>query len=57
MGVGEWIPRGVGAFLIQRIILQTLDFYKVFFGRFPKKKLQYNFPKMIGGVEDRLEFF
>ena len=41
----------------QKFILQILDLYKELFLDVFRKKLQYNFPKMIGGVEGRLEFF
>ena len=39
---------GRGSFSFPIFILQILDLYKVFFGRF-LKKLQYNFPKIRGG--------
>ena len=46
-----------GSFSIQKFILQILNLSKGLFLDVFRKKLQYNFPKMIGRVEGRLEFF
>ena len=46
----EKVQRGGGIFSIQKIILQVLDLNKWFFSRRFPKKMQYEFPKMRGGM-------
>ena len=53
----EKFQRAGGSFSIQKFISQILDLYKGIFSDVLQKKLQYNFPKMTGGIKGCLEFF